>query len=280
MTDGLGGPEPGASNASWEDPPRAPAPSAAPVLVVDGFEGPLDWLLELARAERIDLRRLSILALVEAFAAALEGALAGSWRADLSRWGEWLGMAAQLTLLRSRLLLPPEAAEARSAQAEAEALRRQLLEAEAMRRAASWLEGRKQLGREVFARGLAADDPLASAARAVDVVQLFRACLAALRVPEHAEAYRPAIPRLWRMQDAVARITRILAERPDRRELRDFLPILEKDGSEHELRCRAALASTLAAALELAREADLRLEQAAQFETISLRPRADAPIVD
>ena len=64
MTDGPVVIEP---DASWEDPPRASPPSAAPVLSVDGFEGPLDWLLELARAERIDLRKLSIRALVEAF---------------------------------------------------------------------------------------------------------------------------------------------------------------------------------------------------------------------
>lgn len=85
------------ADVGWEDPVRA-SPSAAPVLAVDGFEGPLDWLLELARAERIDLRKISIRALVEAFAAALERALAASVRADLSRWGEWLSMAAPRTL--------------------------------------------------------------------------------------------------------------------------------------------------------------------------------------
>ena len=82
-----------------EHPFRAPPQSAAPVLSVDGFEGPLDWLLELARAERIDLRKISILALVEAFAAALERALAASAQADLARWGEWLVIAAQLALV-------------------------------------------------------------------------------------------------------------------------------------------------------------------------------------
>ena len=100
MNDGTGIAAP-VVDVAWEDPVR-PSPSAAPVLAVDGFEGPLDWLLELARAERIDLRKISIRALVEAFAAALERALAASVRVDLSRWGEWLSMAAQLTLLRSR----------------------------------------------------------------------------------------------------------------------------------------------------------------------------------
>src|SRR5205085_4438383 len=122
VNDGRATAGPAGADASWEDLPRGPPPSAAPVLAVDGFDGPLDWLLELARAERIDLRKLSILQLVEAFAAALERAVVGSGRADLSRWGEFLSMAAQLTLLRSRLLLPPDDRDAKAAREEAEAL--------------------------------------------------------------------------------------------------------------------------------------------------------------
>ena len=61
--------------SAWEDPPRAASTELAPVLSVDGFEGPLDWLLEMAQARKIDLARLSIVALVEAFATALEAAL-------------------------------------------------------------------------------------------------------------------------------------------------------------------------------------------------------------
>ena len=65
------------STAAWEDPPRRPPPSTMPVLSVAGFEGPLDWLLELARAKQIDLSRLSIVALIDSFASALQAALAG-----------------------------------------------------------------------------------------------------------------------------------------------------------------------------------------------------------
>jgi segregation and condensation protein A len=244
---------------AWEDRPRAGSTSGAPVLSVDGFEGPLDWLLELARAQRVDLRKLPILRLVEAFAAALEQALASPTRVDLSRWGEFLAMAAQLALLRSRLLLPPEAAEAKAAQADAEALRRQLLEAEALRRAGAWLDGRVQLGREVFARGVGPAERTASA-RGADIADLLLACLAALRVPEHADRYAPPRPPLWRVPDAIARITRMLGA-ADEGELATFLPRVDGDGPEHELRCRAALASTLVAGLELARAGTISMLQ-------------------
>ncbi|MBV8915028.1 MAG: segregation/condensation protein A, partial [Acetobacteraceae bacterium] len=247
----------------WEDAPRSPPASAAPVLAVDGFEGPLDWLLELARAERIDLRKLSILGLVDAFVTAL----AASARADLSRWGEWLAIAAQLALLRSRLLLPPDAADAKTARAEAEALRRRLLEGDAMRRAAAWLDARTQLGREVFGRGVMADERERSALTA-DIVDLLRACLVLLRVPEHAASYRPKLPKLWRVQDALARITRLLAERPDGGALADFLPAVAAVAPKRELRCRAAVASTLVAGLELARNGALAVVQKEPGDTV------------
>lgn len=80
------------------------------MLAVDGFEGPLDWLLELARARKVDLTRLSILALVEAFADALETGLTRIPDApapDLTQWAAWTVMASHLTELRSRLCCQP-----------------------------------------------------------------------------------------------------------------------------------------------------------------------------
>ena len=76
-----------AAIAAWEDPPRGARPDTAPVLSVDGFDGPLDWLLEMVRGQKIDLARLSIAALIEAFAAAMTAALADRGRADPSGAG-------------------------------------------------------------------------------------------------------------------------------------------------------------------------------------------------
>ena len=245
----------------WEEPPRRAPSSKAPVLSVTGFEGPLDWLLEMARAQRIDLAKLSIVALVDAFGAALEGAFADlSVRPDLSRWGEWLVMAATLALLRSRLLLPPDAPEARAARDEAEAIRRQVLERVAMRTAAEWLEHRPQLGRDVFARGGAAS-VADSSNRTTDITDLFRACLVALRVPEQVDVYQLRSVTLWRVPDAMARITRMLGEHPEPSTLASFLPEVRSEEADRELACRAAVASTFLGALELAREGALGLQQ-------------------
>ena len=256
MTDAV----PIAAPEAWEAAPRRPPASAAPVLAVAGFEGPLDWLLQMARAQRIDLATLSIVDLVDAFVVALDAALLEhTVRADLSRWGEWLVMAATLALLRSRLLLPPDAPEARAAQDEAEAMRRQLLERAAIRQAADWLDQQLQLGRDMFARGGVV--ARTSQGRTGDITDLFRACLVALRVPEQLDTYQLRFIRVWRVRDAIARITGMLAARPEGGMLASFLPQVDGVETEKELRCRAAVASTFMAGLELAREGMLGIYQ-------------------
>src|ERR1700692_257078 len=141
-----------AEDAAWEGPHRGACSVSAPVLSVDGFEGPLDWLLEMVRAQKIDLARLSVAALIEAFARERDAALARRDNApvQLTRWGDWLVMAATLAHLRSRLLLPADAPEAKAAMDEAEELRRQLVGRAQMQAAAAWLDRQPQLGQDVF----------------------------------------------------------------------------------------------------------------------------------
>ncbi|WP_052402484.1 segregation and condensation protein A [Muricoccus aerilatus] len=121
----------------------------SPHLRVEGFEGPLDFLLEMVRRQRVDLGPLSILTLTDQLVSAIEN----SGGVRLERRADWLVMASQLLLLKAQLFAPasPEAAE----EAGAEARRRldQLDELARMRAAAAWLSARPQLGREVFARG-------------------------------------------------------------------------------------------------------------------------------
>ena len=259
----------------WKDPPRATVPSGAPVLSAEGIEGPLDWLLEMARAQKINLAKLPIAALIESFVAALDAALdrpaAGGF--DLARWGDWLVMAASLTQLRSRLLLPPDAPEAKAALSEAEALRRQLVLRAEMQAAADWLEQRPQLGRECFSRG---QPEKRTGEKSADIADLLRACLKLLQVPaELAAVYKPRPPPFWLVSQALAQIEAVLLERPDGVELAAFLPAIGLEHPDRDVRCRAALASTLVASLELARLARVDLVQEEVWGSIFVR--ADPP---
>jgi segregation and condensation protein A len=245
--------DPGAES---EDRPRsATGDAGTPELRLGAWEGPLDLLLELARAQRVDLAKLSILDLAGQFGAALEAAAARR-RVPLSRLGDWLVMAAHLALLRSRLLLPADSREGEEARQEAEAMRRRLADREHVRRLADWLERRPRLGRDTFARG-AAEDPGGDgkALPAADTAALFRACLAVLEKDAGCGAYRPEPLLLWRVTDALARFRRWLPAAPSGgAPLESFLPDVMDEGSDSELRRRAALASTLLAGLELERE--------------------------
>ena len=259
-----------AADVAWEDKPRAARSDAAPVLSVEGFAGPLDWLLEMARSKKLDLAKLSIAALIEAFVNAMQTGLAGKDATRIGHWAVWTVMAATLTELWSRLLLPADSREAKAAEAEAEALRQQLLNRARMRSAADWLERRPQLGRDVFARGR--PELNLDGGAAGDLTELLRACLIALRVPEAlAETYRPRPPPLWRVTDALARMDQLLGELPDGSPLAAFLPIIGGTDPGRTLRCRAAVSSTLIAGLERARDGALALDQAAAWTPILLR---------
>src|SRR5579872_6752024 len=121
------------------------------VVDVEGFEGPLDLLLALARQQKVDLAKISILALADQYLAFIEQAR--KLRLELA--ADYLVMAAWLAYLKSRLLLPEQhEADGVSAEEMASALAQRLRRLEAIRRVAEQLLNRPQLGREVFARGL------------------------------------------------------------------------------------------------------------------------------
>jgi segregation and condensation protein A len=228
------GPAGSPGEADWEAPPRTAAATGAPVLSADGFEAPLDWLLEMARAQKLDLARLPIAGLVKCFAEALDLALArrDGQAPNLSRWGDWLVMAATLTQVWSRLLLPVDAPEAKAALTEAEALRRQLIDLNQIRAAADWLKRGPQLGRQVFPRGR---PELPAASRGADIADLLRACLSLLRVPkELAASYQPRPPPFRRVSQAIARIEAMLLEQPDGAALTAFLPAIAVELPDRE----------------------------------------------
>jgi segregation and condensation protein A len=268
-----------AAVAAWEDPPRVDRSETAPVLAADGVEGPLDWWLEMARGQKIDFSKISIAALIGAFASALETALGDRAGArKLARYASWTVTAATLTELWSRLLLPADAPAARAAVEEAEALRRHLLERARMRAAADWLDRRVQLGKDVFRRGQPEIRPVD---RGGDLTDLLRACLPALGVPEEqAVALQPRLPPLWTASNALAQLARLLAVLPDGSPLAAYLPTIPEDAPRRALRQRAAVASTLIAALERARDGALLLDQESAWRRIRITRRDDNPQAD
>ena len=232
------------------------------MLAVEGFEGPLDWLLELVKSGKIDLARLSINDLIDAFIQAMNVALeAPSQRmVDLSRWAAWLTVAAELTLLRSRLLVPTEP-ERSDAIAEAESLRSRLILRAQMQAAATWLDQRLQLGRDVFSRGAAPAHSLAVAGRTASLTDLLRACLPLLKSPGNEDLrFKTPGPPPWSSASARGLIEERLPGLPiEGSTLEKLLPELPEAVTSHWI--NSALAATFAASLELARGGHLGLEQ-------------------
>ena len=249
--------------------PPAPAPGATPTLHLrlEGFEGPLDLLLDLARAQKVDLHRISIIDLVDQFLAVLEQAR----RVRLELAADWLVMAAWLAWLKSRLLVPEDPATEEDAEALALALTDRLAELARMRAAAAWLGERQQLGRDIFNRG--APESLRLEDRsgiAADLPALLQAYAAARRRALARRPYTPKPRKLWTVQEALARLGRLVGGLPDWAVLQRFLP----DGLTDPVERRAAMASTLVAALETARGGGIELRQEQSFGPILIRRRA------
>jgi segregation and condensation protein A len=239
------------------------------LLSLDGFEGPLDLLLDLARAQKVDLARISILSLVEQYLAIIEGAR----ELKLELAADWLVMAAWMAWLKSRLLLPATDPEAEAAEQSAEMLAARLAELAAMRAGAAWLSARPVLGIDVFRRGAAEDLTATDRSRLhADLPSLLRAYVSALRAGAARVTYQPKQLSFWTVQDAIKRLSATLGSMPAWTTLEQFLPS-ELSGQER----RAAIASTLIASLEMARGGALRLRQDSPFAPIMLAPPREEP---
>ena len=246
----------------WDAPPRV---ATIPELHLDGFDGPMDLLLDLAERQRFDLGRISVLDLVEQFVAAMDR-LAG--RVTPERHAEWLVLAIRLVLLRSRLMLPTTPAEAKGAERDAAREEQRLVERLRMRATVAWLEARPQLGRDVFAR----PSPRKQG-RTETTMALMEACLAVLRGPNRPEAasvYRPVLTRLWQVEQALARIRQMLAEDPAGGALAHFVPAVEQ-GTDRVRQVRGAMAGTFVACLELTWQGEVEAEQDELFEPVRIR---------
>jgi segregation and condensation protein A len=237
---------------------------------LDGFEGPLDLLLELARRQRVDLARISILALAEQYLRFVEAAR--KLRLELA--ADYLVMAAWLAFLKSRLLLPSaERPSDGDAPALAEGLAQRLRALAAIRKAGEYLTGRPRLGRDFFARGepeaVEASGRICYQANLYDLLAAY-----ARRAQRHALArVRFKTREVWSLADARQALARLVGAQPDWTAFDEFL--LEAC-ADSRMR-RSARASTFAASLELAREGRIEMRQERAFAPLWLRPTGSDP---
>lgn len=243
-----------------------PVPAAL-IVDVEGFEGPLDLLLALARTQKVDLREISILALARQYLAFMERA--ARQRLDLA--ADYLVMAAWLAYLKSRLLLPDPPEDEPRAEDLARDLALRLARLEAVRRAAAELLDRPRLGRDRHPRGT---PEATSETRTIRFTASLHDLLSAYARVRTRDDFRPfAMDRVgvYTMEEALDRLRPLIGDAAEWSDLADWLPP-GWDGTAP--RRRAATAATFAAALELVREGLAEIRQDAPFAPIALRARA------
>ena len=234
------------------------------VVDLDGYEGPIDVLLTLAREHKLDLTKISILALADQY---LEF-VAKVRRSNLELAADYLVMAAWLAYLKSRLLLPDLGEEDEpTGEQMAAALAFQLRRLEAMQDAGQKLMARSHLGREFFRRGAPETfRALINPVLEVTLYDLLRAYGNQKRRIEggtlHIEAFE-----IFTVEDALHRLQSLLGSSPNWESLWHFLP----EGVLEGLVQRSAIASTFTASLELAREGKIKLRQSGPFGPIYLK---------
>ena len=261
--------------------PLRPAPEAAAepgdiaarraaealIVDVDGFEGPLDLLLTLARTQKVDLRRIAVTDLAEQYLAFVDRAKV--LRIELA--ADYLVMAAWLAFLKSRLLLPPDPSDpAPSGEDLAAHLAFQLERLQAMREAAARLMARDQKGRDFFVRGIPEDvmrlRTLRYTATLLDLMQAY----ARTRTRDEFRPYAFDRTNVYTMEAALDRLRGLIGFAGDWTDLASYLPEgwLADPG-----RRRSATAATFAATLELAKQGQIELKQTETFAPIAIRRR-------
>jgi segregation and condensation protein A len=239
------------------------------VVTLDGFEGPLDVLLALARSQKVDIAKISILKLADQYLEFIEQAK----RMNLELAADYLVMAAWLAYLKSRLILPqPEQKEGEPSPDELAArLRWRLQRLDQMREAAARLMAGDRLGREVFARGLPEPIAIVKLKTYKDTMYDLLSAYAAERIKKmRGKNYQLRASPVMLIDQARERLERLLGKIPDWSSLDMMLP----EGWTGGPRRRSAMASMFMACLEAARDGRIELRQMAPFDPLFIKDLA------
>jgi len=244
------------------------------LLDLDGYGGPIDVLLTLARDQKVDLTKISILALAEQYLAFIERAR----RLRLELAADYLVMASWLAFLKSKLLLPePENEDEPSAAEMADALAFQIRRLESMRQAGAKLFGLPQLDRDFFRRG--DPEPIMVERRSAFTLSLYELLSAYSQHLAHRnrELYTIEPFLLHSVESAIERLSRMIGRLPGWTLLSRFLPSYNAEqvgvGEQCRLIGRSAVAATFGATLELAKRGVVSIRQDGSFEPIYIRPQ-------
>jgi len=272
---GKGGGRMSAEILSFETGRPAELSDDEPSLVVDveGYEGPLDLLLALARQQKVDLAKISILALANQYLEFIEAAR----KIRLELAADYLVMAAWLAFLKSRLLLPePPTADGPSAEEMATALANRLRRLEAIREGSNRLMNRPQLQRDIFPRGN--PETIAEIRHPRFTATLFDllTAYAAQRQQRVLASVHLAKRTVWSLTEARASLERLVGMAQDWSRLDEYLINFVADPSQKA----TVFASSFAAALELVREGEMELHQKEAFAPLYFRKRPPQPASD
>ncbi len=261
--------EPDEMREAWDAPALDLAPTADALIVdVAGFEGPLDLLLALARTQKVDITKISIVGLVDQYLVYI----GETQRLRIEVAADYLVMAAWLAYLKSRLLLPRETpfGDELSAEELSQRLAFRLMRLDAMRRAIAELMTRKRLGRDVFARGMPEGiTSVRDTQWTAEVYDLLKA-YGELRRRTIKVTHVIKARTVWSIKDARSRLEQLLgATVGDWVGLDSYIAHYVPLGDEG----RTALASSFGASLEMAREGMIELRQDAPFAPIYVRKR-------
>jgi len=254
------------ADADWD---AVASRRAAEALIVDveGYEGPLDLLLQLSRTQKVDLMKISILHLAQQYLIFVEKAT--ELRIELA--ADYLVMAAWLAFLKSRLLLPPDPTDDGPSGAELAAhLAFQLQRLEAMREAAAKLMARDQKGRDFFVRGIPEEVArlrnVTYSASLLDLMQGY----ARVRTKDEFRPFVMDREAILSMEQALERLRGLIPYAVEWADLASYLP----EGWELDpKKRRSATAATFAASLELAKQGQIEIRQSGTFARIEIKAR-------
>ena len=234
---------------------------------LDGYEGPLDLLLTLAKEQKVDLLEISILDLASQYLNFIDQMK----RIDIDLAADYIVMASWLAFLKSKLLLPIEDDEDVSAQELSAILAFRLRRLEAMREVGSKLLTRDIEGIHVFRRGMPEPIFLIKNFNHKDTLFDLISSYSGLRNRNYDNKWKPRVFSIFSIEDARNRLEKMLGTTIDWTKIEDFLPINNDTTEEGILFRRSSLASIFSASLELSKEGVIEISQNKNFGSIRFK---------